>query len=636
MNGMKKSFLRVLSTGMLAGMLTFALAMPVWASEDITTNELRIQAGSTQAYINGSKQAIAKPYKINGVTMVPVGVFKKAFGSEIRLESNDVVKIKEGAHTVTITIGSPIAWVDGVKKDMGTSPKMVNGVLMVPLRVVAAGIGATLAPTSSGEIIIRLTQMESPTDKDEDDIDVDADKTRIGNSYYGWSINYLEDMIILQTEEQERMMSFGAADESYYLQVYVSDENTALDADDLLHQLEQESKEAEDIVLDRQAVNQADMPYARTVVNDKDGMFWEMRQYIQDNRLYSIYFADYDAVYYKDLDQHAALLNSFQPTYDQSDSSIKDLSTVVDGMRYVHNGDYGIELNVPAGWSMDNNELSYQAKDGAYLEMTVSSTPKGATVQQWSEQLDKWMREAFTLDNYEPIRSYTMDMSGETAKVQEFRYNFGDGWQTEYNVLLQKGDYRYYVEYSFPEDQKQDQAWFERIVESIYIDFDIVADNFGQLEEDYYLIDKTKQRTRTSKRYQYSVDIPRYWTPYNDQFEQSPVAYTFTGGEFSIAADEERTLEMTASQLKEGYTRASQTRKNFKLMNSEKITFAGVPAFSFTYHDVEKAVPYTGRQIVFEKNGITYTITSGLNDANRTEVQAAILEKVVNSFTFIK
>ncbi|MNC68451.1 hypothetical protein D3C75_1190480 [compost metagenome] len=71
-------------------------------------------------------------------------------------------------------------------------------------------------------------------------------------------------------------------------------------------------------------------------------------------------------------------------------------------------------------------------------------------------------------------------------------------------------------------------------------------------------------------------------------------------------------------------------------MNSEKITFAGVSAFSFTYHDVEKAVPYTGRQIVFEKNGITYTITSGLNDANRTEVQAAILEKAVNSFTFIK
>ena len=96
--------------------------MPVWAAE-YTTNELRIQAGSTSAYINGSKQAIAKPYKVNGVTMVPVGVFKKAFGSEIRLEKNDVVKVKEGPHTVTLTIGSSIAWVDGVKRRWVPLPK---------------------------------------------------------------------------------------------------------------------------------------------------------------------------------------------------------------------------------------------------------------------------------------------------------------------------------------------------------------------------------------------------------------------------------------------------------------------------------------------------------------------------------
>lgn len=51
---------------------------------------------------------------------------------------------------------------------------------------------------------------------------------------------------------------------------------------------------------------------------------------------------------------------------------------------------------------------------------------------------------------------------------------------------------------------------------------------------------------------------------------------------------------------------------------------------------LDKGVPYAGRQIVFEKDGTTYTITSGLNDANKTEVQAAALEKAVNSFTFIK
>ncbi|OPG95356.1 copper amine oxidase [Chryseobacterium mucoviscidosis] len=635
MNGMKKSFLRVLSTGMLAGMLSIGAALPAWAS-DLTTSELRITAGSTSAYINGSKQTIAKPYKFKGVTMVPVGVFKKAFGSEIRLEKNDVVKVKEGPHTVTLTIGSSIAWVDGVKKEMGAAPKMMNGVLMVPLRPVAAGIGATLAPSSSGEMVIRLLQTDESTDDDEGSINLDEGKTRIGNSYYGWSMNYPSDLMILQTGEQERMMTFGAEDSSYYLEVYVSDQDVNLDSDDLLQQLVQEAKEAGDTVLDRESIAKGKTPYARIVVKDADGVLWEMRQYIKDGRQYDVYLADYGALNYKDLGKRAALLNSFQPTYVQSDRTIKDLSTVDEGMRATWNDDYGIELKIPAGWSMDNTQMIYEAKDGAYLQLRVTSAPKGATVQEWSGQLDKWMRETFTPESYEPIGSYTMDVSGETAEVNEFRYNFGDGWQTEFDVLLQKNGYRYYAEYTFPEEQTKDREWFKSIMKSVEIDFDTVADNFGQLDEDPYLTDKTKSVTRTSKRYHYSVDIPRYWTPYNDRFEYSPVVYTFTGGQFSISASEDKSIEMTVSQLREAYAEATKTRKNFKLISSEEMTFAGVPAFSFIYHEVDNGVPYTGRQIVFEQNGTTYTITSGLNDANKTEVQAAALEKAVNSFTFIK
>ena len=431
-------------------------------------------------------------------------------------------------------------------------------------------------------------------------------------------------------------MTFGAEDSSYYLEVYVSDQDVNLDSDDLLQQLVQEAKEAGDTVLDRESIAKGKTPYARIVVKDADGVLWEMRQYINEGRQYDVYLADYGALNYKDLGKRAALLNSFQPTYAQSDRTIKDLSTVDEGMRSTWNDDYGIELKIPAGWSMDDAQMIYEAKDGAYLQLRVTSAPKGATVQEWSGQLDKWMRETFTPESYEPIGSYTMDVSGETAEVNEFRYNFGDEWQTEFDVLLQKNGYRYYAEYTFPEEQTKDREWFKSIMKSVEIDFDTVADNFGQLDEDPYLTDKTKSVTRTSKRYHYSVDIPRYWTPYNDRFEYSPVVYTFTGGQFSIAASEDKSIEMTVSQLREAYAEATKTRKNFKLLSSEELTFAGVPAFSFIYHEVDNGVPYTGRQIVFEQNGTTYTITSGLNDANKTEVQAAALEKAVNSFTFIK
>ncbi|MBR2566744.1 MAG: copper amine oxidase N-terminal domain-containing protein [Paenibacillus sp.] len=631
---MKKSWLRVLSTGVIAGMLLVGTATPMWAS-NLTTHELRIKAGSTSAFINGKKQNITKPLIVKGTTMIPVGVFKKAFGSEIRLEKNDVIKIKQGPHVVTLTMGSSVAWVDGVKVEMGAAPQMVNDVLLVPLRPVAVGIGATLAPNSTGEIVIRLLQKDGGAE-DSGTIDLDKGKTRIGNSYYGWSIHYPADLIVLQSGEQERMASFGAADESYYLEVYVSDQNVALDADDLLTQLVQLAKQAGDTILDREAVSKGNQPYARIVVKDTDGLLWELRQYIHDGRQYDVYLADYEAMNYKDLGKHASLLNSFEPSYSKSDRTINDLSTVEEGMREVWNEDYGIQLKVPAGWSMDNQNMVYKDENGAYLQFRVTSAKSGATVKDWSDQLENWMRETFTAENYQRIGSFTTEVSGETAEVNEFRYNFGAGWQTEFDVLLQKNGYRYYAEYTFPEGQTADRAWFDQMLKSVEIDFDTVKDNFGQMDEDPYLTDKKKTITRTSKRYHYSVDIPRYWTPYSDRFESSPVVYTFTGGDFSIAATEDKSIEMTVSQLREAYAEAAKTRKSFNLIRSEELTFAGVPAFSFTYHEVDKGVPYTGRQIVFEKDGTTYTITSGLNDANRTQVQAEMLEKALNSFTFIK
>lgn len=635
---MKKHVMHVLGTAILTGILTAGVSMPQWASAaEMITSELRIKTGSTGAYINGNKQTIIKPYQTNGVTMVPVGIFKKAFGSEIRLEKDDVIKIKEGAHTVTLTMGSTIAWVDGVKKEMGAAPKMVNGVLMVPLRPVAAGIGATLAPNASGELVIRLPQWSEAADPDdEDDIALDDNKTKVGNSYYGWSINYPADLMFLQSGDQERLMSFRSTDGSYYFEVYVSDQEVALDPDDMLQQLVQEAKINGGTVLDRQTVSKGETPYARIVGKDPDGTFWEMRQYVSEGRQYDVYLADSEALNYKDLGKRASLLNSFQLSFPASDKSIKDLSTVEDGMRFAANEDYGIELQVPAGWSMDNNQMTYQDKNGAFLQLRVTSAPPRTTVKEWSGQLDQWMRETFVGESYEPVRSYTMNIAGETAEVSEFRYNFGDGWQTEFDVFLQKNGYRYYAEFSFPEAQEANRKWFERVMDSMQIDFDTVADNFGQLDEDPYLIDKSKTVKRTSKRYQYSVNIPRYWTPYSDQFEYSPVMYTFTGGEFSIAANANSSVEMTVSQLREAYAEAAKSRKNFKLLGSEELTFAGIPAFSFRYHEVENGIPYNGRQIVFEQGGMTYTITTALNDANSTEAQTAALEKAVNSFTFTK
>jgi hypothetical protein len=136
---------------------------------------------------------------------------------------------------------------------------------------------------------------------------------------------------------------------------------------------------------------------------------------------------------------------------------------------------------------MDNKSMTYEDEQGAYLQLRVTSAKSGATVKDWSDQLEKWMRETFTAESYQQMGSFTTEISGETAEVNEFRYNFGAGWQTEFDVLLQKNGYRYYAEYTFPEGKAADRAWFNQIMKSVEIDFDTVTDNFGQLDEDPYL-----------------------------------------------------------------------------------------------------------------------------------------------------
>lgn len=102
-----------------------------------------------------------------------------------------MVKITSGTHVVSLTIGSRTAWVRGHKVTLPAPPEMSAGILMVPLRQVAEGLGGKLEKKGAGIIIRMEAQEEAGTVAEETpNIDNDEGKTQIGNSYYDWSMNY--------------------------------------------------------------------------------------------------------------------------------------------------------------------------------------------------------------------------------------------------------------------------------------------------------------------------------------------------------------------------------------------------------------------------------------------------------------
>ncbi|MDH6674535.1 hypothetical protein M2277_005231 [Paenibacillus sp. LBL] len=622
-----------------AFMLFTSLSLPVWGDDVVPEKRvLTVQSGSSTASVNGTAYTIAKPQLKQGVLMVPLGVFKKAFGSEIRLEGENRVRLLQGSHTVVLVIDNKTAWIDGKKVQLPAEPTMVAGTLMVPLRPVAAGIGAKVS-SSQGKLSISLMVMDKEEKQGEGEINNTTGKTRIGNSYYEWSMNYPSWMMVGRGTDDESGAAFNDATGRYYLEIHASSQKVKQSPDDLLERLLKEVNDSGDVVLHQETVSGGTVRYARVISRDVDGVLWEGRQYYANDRVYELYFADAEAVHYKDMDKHAGLLGSFRTTYSAGDKSAKDVSTIVNGLREAGSEEYGIWFGVPAGWEINNKEMLYGGEGEGYLSVSVTSAPTGAdsTLSAWAQRLKDWLPESFVKDAYEYVGLTPVEISGVKGQIQEVRYNFGDKWVTEYEVMIQKNGYRYYLEYAVPDGQERAASNWKKVLESIEIDYEVVPENFGRIGEEGYLTDKSKMRTKNSQAYRYHIDIPRYWEPLNDQFEQGSVEYGFAGGGFEIIAQRDVAAEYIVSNLKRYYNEASSASgTKVKLLGVENITYAGVPAVSFKVHQVKNGVGFTTQEIVFESGNIAYTITTTLNDANATDVQKAAIERALSSFELVK
>lgn len=412
----------------LSVMLALLLLLTVFPARAVNAAaepqlQLSIKVGSTAATVNGNALVIPKPYTENGTVMVPLGVFKKAFGSTVSLEGADVVKVMYGPHTGAMTIGSTTAWKDGVKIKLAAPPKMISGVLMVPLRFVSGVLGARITPSESGGLLITLVPSEKETAEPESGIDSDIGKTRIGNSYFEWTMNYPPGLVVGDSGGNESVATFMSAENQYYLEVHASPQEVPVEPDELLENLVRASEEGGETILDREIVPEATVPYARTVSKDSSGALWEGRQYYAGGRLYEIYLTDDNAANYKDLDKYAGLLNSFQPSYNTADTSIRDLSTVTNGLREGYNGDYGIALQVPADWNLDDQHLYYESKQGSYLRVKVSSAPAGSTLASWSRELESQIRDTYVTDAYSLKDSTAGKVSGEPVLINEIGLN---------------------------------------------------------------------------------------------------------------------------------------------------------------------------------------------------------------------
>lgn len=132
---MKKVALMFLTVSMLAGVT------PVMAKTNTTATQ------PVQVLLDGKTMSFpdAKPFQDeNGNVMVPIRFVSEALGAKVGWAKENgqmTVEVKNGEHTVNMTVGLTTANVDGNSKNYGTKIILKQYRTFVPLRLVSEGLG---------------------------------------------------------------------------------------------------------------------------------------------------------------------------------------------------------------------------------------------------------------------------------------------------------------------------------------------------------------------------------------------------------------------------------------------------------------------------------------------------------------
>ncbi|WP_338554060.1 stalk domain-containing protein [Paenibacillus sp. KS-LC4] len=101
------------------------------------------EAKQIKVFISGYMQAYAQaPVNLKGNVLVPFRSIFESLGAKVEWNNatQTVTATKDGK-TIVLTIGSKIAYVNGVAITLSAAPQLVNGITMVPVRFVSEALG---------------------------------------------------------------------------------------------------------------------------------------------------------------------------------------------------------------------------------------------------------------------------------------------------------------------------------------------------------------------------------------------------------------------------------------------------------------------------------------------------------------
>lgn len=630
---------------LLAIMLSVGTVSPIHAAADDQhgAHTVVIQAGLAEMQVNGQPVEIAAPFVENGLTMVPMSVFIRGLGTDFRLKDNRTISLTLASRTVEAAIGSKSALLDGAPTMLVAAPAIRGGIVFLPVRTAELlGAFVTYDPVTQ-QVTIRTDQPGTGTGGGHvATIDSDAGKSWIGDSHYEWTMNYPTGLVQDYESESGDEIIFRDLKNEYYLGIFISEETEMLTPEERRDRLLSEFADSGEIVLDEQTIRLEDYEYDRITTKNHGGFYYEMRGLQANGFFYAIVFGK-KAANLTDFRRHTDILDSFRPSFDRDDETVKNVTNRKDEVITHHHDVFGLTVDLPSSWWADNwgNPFFSSEEDDAYLTMQVTSSVPGDTLEDWVER-SIWRYENLYAPEYRQAPDVSkVTWSGLPARMVKSAYSPDTRqWQKQYAIFAVHGKHRYYTEFVYPLDREDEYGgMLHNILDTMIVDFEVIEREFGNLPDNGDWLAEPPKIRKTNTDYGFSLEVPRHWQSRSYVWSDEKLELVFPGGTLSVSVYEYEDPAEKLDQWLNTYREVTKFSSKIRLIEDGVAAFAGKPAHKLVIEDARTEGYLPPRRITsyaFEHNGQLYVVEGSYGLANATEFVIGQLTAAMNSFRLLE
>ena len=595
--------------------------------------EISFRVGDSTLIINGAPVTVETPYVVDpGVTLVPLRVITEAFGATVNwiAETKSIPITYEGV-SILLQIDNPIAEVNGKAEELLCAPQLTeNGFTMVPLRFISETFGAEVGYDEETRAITVVKKRGASGQT----VVGTIDEARIGDSYYGWSMENPKDMYMDERTFDGLLTSFAYDDQNGF--EITIDSQKDFDFDSFYNSTRNALNNFTLVKADKKTENGVKSAHLQARSSTR---FYNVHIFANDRyqmTLLGIFSTEDEAKRV----EFVRLTDTIEMRFTNDDTY--DLSNVQNGWRTYRSDEMKLSLVIPQDFYQSTSEdvtpnsLHFYNMDSddpiSYVYYSVYSKSSVGSAKEMAEfdyGIQKKMRNRDIVSLTAPAeKTYQGGSVWEYTMTVTKSPNEASLWR---DVFFEVGEYVYNVTVRLKSSIKNADSMMNTIYNSIQTE-ELSPEKVGMLLRNEIDLNSSL----TSKSSTWSIEIPQYFIAdsvnssggmYLDPLSETVIFFSIDSANGTTQSDLQRILQ--------NYQREKVKSDEFTTVVGAKEISVGGKRFATSITegiDEENDKYYLVEYITVQKNKVYYFVID-VPELSYSDYVLKVLEGIVGSLT---